>query len=124
MDRARAARVGSVAASLTGAWLWIAAAPIAQGGRGGPQFDQEAVERGEQLLVRHCGFCHGSNARGAAGGPDLLRSPLVLEDEQGKQLGEFLKVGRPDKGMPKVDLTPEEASDLATFLHARIADAS
>ena len=100
------------------------AATAGQGGRGGPQFDQDAVERGAQLVGQHCGFCHGSNARGAAGGPDLLRSPLVLEDENGKQLGEFLKVGRPDKGMPKVDLTPQETSDVATFLHSRIAAAA
>jgi cytochrome c oxidase cbb3-type subunit III len=100
------------------------AATAGQGGRGGPQFDEEAVERGAQLLVRHCGFCHGSNARGAAGGPDLLRSPLVMDDENGKQLGEFLKVGRPDKGMPKVDLTPQETADVATFLHSRIAAAA
>src|SRR5437762_1035326 len=95
-----------------------------QGGRGGPQFDADAVDRGAQVLVRHCGFCHGSNARGAAGGPDLLRSPLVMEDENGKQLGDFLKVGRPDKGMPKVDLTTQEVADLATFLHSGIAAAA
>src|SRR5947207_10226126 len=47
-----------------------------------------------------------------------------MEDENGKQLGEFLKVGRPDKGMPKVDLTAQEVSDLATFLHAGIAAAA
>src|SRR5919201_6549937 len=70
-----------------------------------PPFDQAAVDRGQQLMTQHCGFCHGSNARGAAGGPDLTRSELVMEDESGKQLGDFLKVGRPDKGMPKVDLT-------------------
>ena len=88
------------------------------------QFDPDAVARGQQVLTTHCGFCHGSNARGAAGGPDLLRSPIVMEDENGKQLGEFLKVGRPDKGMPKVDLAPPQVSDLAEFLHERIAAAA
>jgi cytochrome c oxidase cbb3-type subunit III len=119
---ARAVRLaaGAIAVSVGTA----AAGHSFQGGRGGPQFDQDAVERGAQLVVRHCGFCHGSNARGAAGGPDLLRSPLVLEDENGEQLGEFLKVGRPDKGMPKVDLSPEETADVATFLHSRVAAAA
>jgi cytochrome c oxidase cbb3-type subunit 3 len=120
-------RTAALAAAAMTAWLMAGAAPDGrplQGGRGGPQFDQDAVDRGAQLLVRHCGFCHGSNARGAAGGPDLLRSPLVMDDENGKQLGEFLKVGRPDKGMPKVELAPQEVVDLATFLHSRIAAAA
>ena len=85
-----------------------------------PQFDAEAVQRGQELLVARCGFCHGSNARGGATGPDLTRSAMVQEDENGKQLGEFLKVGRPERNMPKFELTPPELTDLATFLHASI----
>jgi mono/diheme cytochrome c family protein len=77
--------------------------------------------RGQQLLAAQCGFCHGSNARGGASGPDLTRSPLVQEDEQGRQLGEFLRAGRPDRGMPKFDqLSNEQIADLAAFLHATI----
>lgn len=85
-----------------------------------PQFDPEAVQRGQDLLVARCGFCHGSNARGGSGGSDLTRSPIVQEDENGKELGAFLKVGRPDRGMPKVELSLPEVADLATFLHATI----
>jgi cytochrome c oxidase cbb3-type subunit 3 len=59
-------------------------------------------------------------ARGGAGGPDLTRSALVQEDEGGKQLGAFLKVGRPDRGMPPFELTDEQNADLAAFLHAEI----
>ena len=84
------------------------------------RFDQAAVERGKQMFVAQCGFCHGSNATGGQSGPDLIRSVLVMGDEDGKQLGEFLKVGRPDKGMPKFDLKEEQARDIATFLHQRI----
>jgi cytochrome c oxidase cbb3-type subunit III len=71
-------------------------------------------------MVARCGFCHGSNARGGSGGPDLTRSVIVQEDEDGKQLDEFLKVGRPDRNMPKFDLARQELSDLATYLHATI----
>jgi len=85
-----------------------------------PQFDEAAVQRGKDLLVARCGFCHGSNARGGSSGPDLTRSTLVQEDENGKQLGEFLLVGRPEKNMPKFELAPQEVSDLATFLHSTI----
>src|SRR5277367_49174 len=59
------------------------------------QFDQTAVERGRDLLVARCGFCHGANARGGQRGPDLTRSALVQDDEGGTQLGELLRVGRP-----------------------------
>jgi mono/diheme cytochrome c family protein len=79
------------------------------------------TSRGQQLLAAQCGFCHGSNARGGSSGPDLTRSPLVQEDEQGRQLGEFLRDGRPDRGMPKFDqLSNEQIADLAAFLHATI----
>jgi cytochrome c oxidase cbb3-type subunit 3 len=85
-----------------------------------PQFDRASVERGQQLLVGQCGFCHGSNARGGSGGPDLTRSALVQDDEGGKQLGGFLQAGRPDKGMPPFQLAVDQVTDLATFLHAAI----
>ena len=71
------------------------------------RFDQAAVERGSALLVSQCGFCHGSNARGGPSGPDLTRSALVQDDEEGRQLGEFLATGRPDKGMPAFDLAAD-----------------
>jgi len=85
-----------------------------------PPSDTAAVERGQKLLVDQCGFCHGANARGGSGGPDLTRSTLVQTDEDGRQLGEFLAAGRPDKGMPKFDLPRAQASDLAAFLHSAI----
>jgi len=85
----------------------------------GPVSDQAAVERGQQLLTEQCGFCHGSNARGGSGGPDLTRSALVQEDENGKQLGEFLRVGRPDRGMPKFDMTDAQMADIAVVSTTR-----
>ena len=86
----------------------------------GPPSDPAAVERGQRLHVQECGFCHGANARGGSGGPDLTRSALVQNDENGKQLGEFLQVGRPDRGMPKFDLGSAQVTDLAAFLHSAI----
>src|SRR5436309_3347155 len=83
-----------------------------------PVNDQAAVDRGKALLVEQCGFCHGANARGGSGGPDLTRSVVVQEDEGGKQLGAFLRAGRPDRGMPKFDLPDAQMADLAAFLHS------
>jgi cytochrome c oxidase cbb3-type subunit 3 len=85
-----------------------------------PPQDPAAVERGKSLLVEQCGFCHGANARGGSGGPDLTRSVIVQDDENGRQLGEFLRVGRPDRGMPRFDLNDAQMADIAAFLHASI----
>jgi len=85
-----------------------------------PQFNQAAVDRGHDVLVNQCGFCHGSNARGGSSGPDLTRSEIVQSDEGGKELSAFLRNGRPDKGMPSFDLPADQIKDLATFLHAAI----
>jgi len=85
-----------------------------------PQFDRASVDRGSAIFVGQCGFCHGSNARGGSSGPGLTRSELVQSDEGGRQLGAFLRTGRPDKGMPAFQLTPDQVTDVATFLHAAI----
>jgi len=83
------------------------------------------VERGQRAFGLHCGFCHGADARGGAqGGSDLLLSAIVLEDEAGKELGAFLKVGRPEKNMPKFDLPRRQVSDIAAFLRSRVGAAS
>jgi mono/diheme cytochrome c family protein len=95
-------------------------APVRVGGGERPLFDPAAVERGREILVARCGFCHGTNGRGGAGGSDLTRSPIVQEDEGGRQLGAFLRVGRPEKNMPRFELPDQEVADLATFLHATI----
>jgi len=85
-----------------------------------PQFDRTSVDRGAEILVNQCGFCHGSTARGGSSGPDLTRSELVQSDEDGKELAAFLRNGRPDKGMPAFELTVQQTKDVAEFLHSAI----
>ena len=123
--KAREARKGSscLARFAAFAFLFVTLASTSLGAQQQaltPQSDTAAVERGQKLHVDQCGFCHGANARGGSGGPDLTRSTLVQTDEDGKQLGEFLAVGRSDKGMPKFDLSRTQASDVAAFLHSAI----
>jgi mono/diheme cytochrome c family protein len=84
------------------------------------QFDQASVDRGKDVIVNQCGFCHGANARGGSSGPDLTRSELVQSDEGGKALTAFLRAGRPDKGMPAFELSAQQSKDVAEFLHASI----
>ncbi len=81
-----------------------------------------AVERGRKQFEQACGFCHGPDATGARG-PDLIRSPLVAHDVQGDQIGEVIRRGRPDKGMPPMPLTDQQVTDIAAYLHARAAEA-
>ncbi len=94
------------------------------GGRKYPAYDPDAVERGHKQFVATCAFCHGSNAKGGESGPDLLRSILVLDDDHGDKIGPVILDGRPDKGMPKFALTPEQISDISAFLLDRVKAAA
>lgn len=79
----------------------------------------DAVERGQKQFVVQCGSCHGANARGDDDGPDLVRSEIVLDDEQGSLIGPLLRKGRPNEGMPAFDLSAAQIQDLAAFLRER-----
>jgi cytochrome c oxidase cbb3-type subunit 3 len=53
-----------------------------------------------------------------------MRSPLVAHDVKGDQIGPVIRQGRPDKGMPAMPLSDAQILDIATFLHARAAEAA
>ena len=91
-------------------------------GRGrGRGFDEVAIARARPVFESQCGFCHGNDARGRAGGPDLARSLVVLADTGGKELGDFLRAGRPERGMPAFPgLSGQQITDIAEFLHERL----
>jgi mono/diheme cytochrome c family protein len=93
-------------------------------GRGYPVYDPAAVDRGRKAFVSACGVCHGANAKGGESGPDLLRSVLVLDDDDGERIGPVILDGRADKGMPKFAFSQAQISDIATFLHNGIRRAS
>ena len=86
--------------------------------------DASAVENGQRLYQANCSFCHGANAKGGESGPDLLRSVVVLHDENGNQIGPVVHGGRVDKGMPKFPFTDEQVADIAAFLHLRVKAAA
>jgi cytochrome c oxidase cbb3-type subunit 3 len=83
-----------------------------------PPADPAAVQQGRQIFSANCSFCHGSDARGGEGGPNLIRSQTVLDDKNGELITAVVQNGRPDKGMPKFDLTAEQVGTIATFLHS------
>lgn len=78
--------------------------------------DPAAVERGKAVYGVNCQFCHGADTRGGDGGPSLLRSGIVLDDQKGELMAPVVRAGRP--GMPKFTLTDEQIADVAVFVHS------
>jgi cytochrome c oxidase cbb3-type subunit 3 len=76
-----------------------------------------AAVRGKTLFTANCAFCHGASAKGGEGGPDLIRSLVVLDDDKGELIGAVVLNGRVERGMPKFDFSADQISDLAGFLH-------
>jgi mono/diheme cytochrome c family protein len=80
--------------------------------------DPVVLERGKGLYSVNCAFCHGSDARGGEGGPNLLRSTVVLNDANGELIAPIVRNGRPAAGMPALNLTPAQIADVAVYLHS------
>jgi mono/diheme cytochrome c family protein len=83
-----------------------------------PQADQAVLDRGRAIYGVNCNFCHGSDARGGEGGPNLLRSQLVLEDRSGELIAPIVQKGRAGQGMPAfTEITASQVADLAAYIH-------
>lgn len=112
--------------------LGFAAAPAAAQGpaRGPATFpaqqraaaDPALVARGQQLYSVNCQFCHGLDLRGGdSGGPNLLRSQLVLNDLEGELIGPLVVGGSQTQGggmMPAIPLPANDIQALAAYLHS------
>lgn len=82
-----------------------------------PPGDPVAIERGRATYGVNCVFCHGADARGGdGGGPNLLRSALVLNDQKGAAIAPIIREGR--GGMPPFQFTAGQIEDIAAFLHS------
>lgn len=79
--------------------------------------DPALAEQGKNLFSVRCAFCHGSDARGGESGPNLLRSEIVLNDQDGEQIGPVVLHGRPQQGMPAFEMSAEQIKQIAGFLH-------
>lgn len=95
-------------------------------GRGSPfptraPADPAVVARGQQIFSANCSFCHGSDARGGETGPNLVRSQIVLDDQKGELIIPVVQSGRPDKGMPKFNLSTDDIAAVAAYLHSLMA---
>jgi mono/diheme cytochrome c family protein len=77
------------------------------------------LERGRALYSVNCAFCHGADARGGdGGGPNLLRSQLVLGDRQGELIAQVVQNGRAGTNMVPIKLAIEQIGDIAAFIHS------
>lgn len=102
--------------------LFILAAAALASAQSPPMFpprapgDPAMVARGKALYGVNCNFCHGSDARGGEGGPNLLRSELVLNDQNGEGIAPVVQNGRGE--MPKLNLSREQVAQIAAFIHS------
>jgi cytochrome c oxidase cbb3-type subunit 3 len=89
--------------------------------------DPELIARGNSLYGIHCRACHGADLRGGdRGGPNLLRSQLVLNDQAGELILPVVRAGRQNPGMPMMPalaLTPDDVRAVAEYLHSVLATA-
>ena len=100
------------------------------GGRGGQTFpnrqralaDPATIQRGNTLFGINCRLCHGADLRGGdMGGVNLLRSALVLSDQEGELILPVVKEGRQRPGMPPMPPLPlpdDDIKAIAAYIHS------
>jgi cytochrome c oxidase cbb3-type subunit 3 len=89
-----------------------------------PAGDPAVIARGQALFGINCKACHGSDLRGGdLGGPNLLRSQLVLGDLNGEAIIPVVQKGRPPAQgggppMPAFPLPVADIQAIAEFIHS------
>src|SRR5436190_5136017 len=90
--------------------------------------DAAVIERGSTLYGINCRLCHGPDLRGGdMGGINLLRSPLVLSDQDGELILPVVHNGRNNPGMPPMPPLPLPDADvkaIAAYIHSVAAKAA
>ncbi len=93
-----------------------------------PPGDPELIARGRGIYGINCRACHGVDLRGGdLGGPNLLRSQLVLRDLQGELMGPVIQNGSTaadGSGMPPVPLSDEDVRAVAEYIHDVLSTAT
>jgi cytochrome c oxidase cbb3-type subunit III len=87
--------------------------------------DPALIAQGELIYGINCRACHGVDLRGGdLGGPNLLRSQLVLNDQEGELISPVVREGRNNPGMgemPPQALSDDEIASVATYIHSVVA---
>ena len=77
------------------------------------------TEAGNELFQQNCAFCHGREAGGGESGPDLTRSKLVIEDDDGDRIADVIRTGRPEKKMPGFNFSNQEMLSVVAFVRSQ-----
>jgi len=93
-----------------------------------PPGDPTLIARGNSLYGLHCRACHGVDLRGGdQGGPNLLRSQLVLNDQAGELILPVVREGRSNPGMSAMPantaITADDVKAIAEYIHSVVATA-
>jgi cytochrome c oxidase cbb3-type subunit 3 len=85
--------------------------------------DPALIAKGKTLYEINCRACHGGDLRGGdIGGPNLLRSQLVLNDQHGELILPVVRNGRMNPGMPVMPPQPQLSEDdvkaIAEYIHS------
>ena len=87
-----------------------------------PPGDPVVIERGKALFTVNCVACHGVDLRGGVtGGPNLLRSQVVLTDEHGEKILPIVRGARAERGMPPLSLPDDDVIAIAEYIHSVLA---
>jgi cytochrome c oxidase cbb3-type subunit 3 len=78
----------------------------------------ELIDAGRLRFAADCGFCHGRDTAGGTGGADLTRSALVADDVRGNLIGEVVRRGRIDAGMPAfAGMAAADLDAIVAYIH-------
>lgn len=113
------AALAALSFAVIGAQAPPATFPAQQRGAG----DAALATRGSALYTLNCRGCHGADLRGGdLGGPNLLRSQLVLNDKAGETIGPVVRAGRVPAGggtaMPPLPLFDDDVKAVAEYIHS------
>jgi cytochrome c oxidase cbb3-type subunit 3 len=110
-----------------------APAPVPAGGQGRgnittfpaqqrPPGDPALVARGNTVYGIECRSCHGGDLRGGdLGGPNLLRSQVVLNDQEGELIHPIVAGSRQPQGMPAIKMSDDDVKAVSAFIHSVVA---
>jgi cytochrome c oxidase cbb3-type subunit 3 len=92
-------------------------------GKQRPAGEPAVIARGQALFGINCKACHGADLRGGdLGGPNLLRSALVLGDQAGEAIIPVVRQGRAaSQGgppMPALPLPPADVQAISEYIHS------
>lgn len=84
-----------------------------------PPGDPALIARGKTLYQINCTSCHGVDLRGGdQGGPNLLRSQVVLSDQDGELIRPIVRGSRQAQGMDPININDDDVRAVAEYIHS------